>query len=74
MKRDANAANDPRVRSQWQPKAIIDEPSLGVTIDDGCFVVLVRNDLGDWNPTTHVPLSVLGRIVTVLSPGTPDCD
>ena len=29
--------------------------SVGVTIDDGCLMVLTRDEWGYWNATTHIP-------------------
>ena len=54
--------------SRWQPKWILDDPTLGVTMDDGCFVVLVRNHVREWNPTKHIPLTALASLMEVLSP------
>ena len=52
----------------WQPEWVVDVGcgcELGVTIDDGCFVVLYPNGCGQWQLGTHIPLEVaklLGKL------------
>ena len=40
---------------------------VGITLDDGCFVVLTRNWVDQWMPSTHIPKPValrLGELAT----------
>lgn len=54
-----------RKPSTWQPKELVDvgnDCQCGITIDDGCFVVLGKNWQGSWRPITHFPSSVARRL------------
>ena len=45
----------------WQPEYIIDLGmgcKIGVTVDDGCFVVLYPTGVDQWQPGTHIPKEV----------------
>jgi hypothetical protein len=45
-----------------------DGTSLGITIDDGCLVVLYPH--GDqWRPGTHIPKQVARRIAELVQGG-----
>jgi hypothetical protein len=59
--------DDARVRPRWQPRWILNDQAVGMTVDDGCFVVLVGDGEGYWHPTTHVPLDAAGAISDALS-------
>ena len=44
--------------SVWHPQWIVTTPNgsdVGITLDDGCFVVLCSWPKGEWHPTTHIP-------------------
>ena len=61
------AVGDPIKRSRWRPRWILDEPKLGMTIDDDCIVVLTDNGQSGWCPMTHVPLKTVPAIWEILS-------
>jgi len=49
----------------WKPKWVIDvgdKCKLGITIDDGCFIVLYPQDSGTWKPGKHIPKEVAERL------------
>ncbi len=53
-------AGDPGVVSPWQPRWRVDVGhgcEVGVTVDDGCFVVLYPDEMGQWRPGTHIPVA-----------------
>ena len=46
----------------WQPEWIVDIGhgcEVGITIDDGCFVVLCKDWWGNWRPSPHIPHQVV---------------
>lgn len=48
----------------WEPRWIVDigqGSECGLTIDDGCFVVLYRHQ-GNWRPGNHIPKQVAAKI------------
>ena len=59
---------------QWKPRWLVDVGqgcSVGITTDDGCFVVLCQDWYGNWRLSKHIPptvaqflggLAVAGRI------------
>lgn len=55
----------------WKPRWTVeigDGDTLGLAIDDGCFVVLYPHD-GAWRPGTHIPKEVAHRIATLTASG-----
>ncbi|MDE2462125.1 MAG: hypothetical protein KGO02_00205 [Alphaproteobacteria bacterium] len=53
------------VLSDWRPKWLIEidgDTSLGLTIDDGCFIVLYPKGDDTWRPGTHIPKRVAESI------------
>ena len=49
----------------WMPRWVIEygkNDVAGITIDDHCVVVLVKNWLGEWTPATHIPREVALRL------------
>ena len=43
----------------WHPQWLVDvgsEVQVGIALDDGCYVVLAQTQIGQWKPTTHVPV------------------
>jgi hypothetical protein len=36
--------------------------SVGITIDGGCLMVLTRDPLGYWEPTSHIPPAIARRL------------
>ena len=45
----------------WHPQWIVDvghNCQVGIATDDGCFVVLYPNEVGQWRPATHIPVAV----------------
>ena len=49
----------------WVPQWIVDcgkGCEVGITIDDRCFVVLAKNWVGQWVPTTHIPREAAEKI------------
>ena len=56
-------------RNTWLPKWIIDVGhgcKAGLTIDDGCFVMLLPNKMDQWRPTHHIPKDVARKIAELL--------
>ena len=40
---------------------------VGVAIDDGCYLVLLPSEVGQWRPTTYIPRAValfLGQLAS----------
>jgi hypothetical protein len=64
----ADDCGDP-ARVAWTPRWTVDVGngcSLGIAIDDGCFVVLYHH--GDsWRPGKHIPKAVAVRISELLA-------
>jgi len=58
----------------WKPRWVVDVghgTQLGLTIDDGCFVVLYPKSGGEtWKPGTHIPRAVAERISQLLPEST----
>ena len=57
------------VKSNWQPKYIVDVGcgcEVGLSTDDGCFIVLYPNDVGQWELGTHIPMQVAQLIAKLL--------
>lgn len=58
------------IQDIWQPDQIVDVGhgcKLGITTDDGCFVVLYPTEFGQWRPGTHIPppvAKVIGELAT----------
>ena len=51
--------------SSWQPQHVVDVGcgcELGITTDDGCFVVLYPINSSQWRPSTHIPRKVAEKI------------
>lgn len=56
---------DPAKVSLWQPEWRVDVGcgcEVGVTTDDGCFLVLYPAENGEWWPGKHIPLAAARRI------------
>jgi len=59
---------DPGLMSPWQPRWRVDVGhgcEVGITIDDGCFVVLYQNESEQWRPGSHIPLAAARLIGTL---------
>ena len=44
----------------WKPEWLVDvghDCQVGIAIDDGCYIVLCPNDVGQWLPTKHIPIA-----------------
>ena len=61
--------SDPTRPALWPgnyvPRWIVDVGSgrnMGITTDDGCFVVLAQDELGYWIAATHLPVQVARRL------------
>jgi hypothetical protein len=53
------------VASTWYPKWTMEigqGERLGITIDDGCLVVLYPRGENLWRPGTHIPKTVAARL------------
>ena len=53
------------MQTEWHPQWIINighNNDLGLTIDDGCLVVLYPCEAG-WKPGTHIPKAAIDKIV-----------
>ncbi len=52
----------------WAPEWLVDvgdEVQVGIAMDDGCYVVLAQTNIGQWKPTTHIPVEaakMIGRL------------
>lgn len=49
----------------WIPRWLVDcgkGCEVGITIDDHCFVVLVKDWHGNWRPARHIPREVAERL------------
>ena len=44
---------------------------MGLTIDDGCLLPLVRDQFGFWNAATHVPFALARRMGEIAEAGRP---
>lgn len=61
--------------SSFAPDWIVDLGErcvLGITVDDGCFVVLTHDEWGYWIPTQHIPPRVavrLGELADLIPTG-----
>ena len=54
----------------WQPKEIIDLGDgrrIGITSDDGYYVVLLPDNNGSWKPTNWIPARAAKRIGELAS-------
>ena len=53
----------------WQPQWTVDTgpkgDTLGIAVDDGCFVVLYPHE-GGWRPGKHIPRAVAERMAELL--------
>ncbi len=61
---------DPLVRDLWQPQWLVDvdDVMMGITRDDGCYVVLAQTPAGRWRPATHIPVQA-ARMLCELARG-----
>ena len=59
--------------SSWKPKWIIPDNSgiggIGLQVDDHCFVVLVKNQAGQWRPVKHMPIEIAKYIGNLVDAG-----
>jgi hypothetical protein len=49
----------------WQPEEIVDIGQgcrVGITTDDGCYMVLLPNQNGFWKPTNWIPKEAARRL------------
>ena len=63
--------NSPEQASSWIPEWFVDVGhgcTLGVTIDDHCFVVLYPDESGQWSPGTRIPEPVARFISSIVVP------
>ncbi len=59
---------DPSAFSSWQPRWRVDVGhgcEVGITTDDGCFVVLYPTEVGQWRPGKHIPIAA-ARLIGAL--------
>lgn len=55
----------------WEPEWIVDMgdgSTLGVAIDDHCYVVLYPQEGGGWHPGTHMPEIVARFLCSIVVP------
>ena len=45
----------------WMPKWVI-KSGVGLTIDDGCYIILIRKAGGQWSPTKWIPKEAIDFI------------
>ena len=67
-------AGEPSAPVRWRPRWLVDVgqgEKLGLTIDDGCFVVLYPTPDNFWRSGTHIPPQVAERIAQLVSSGVP---
>lgn len=67
---DPGLDNRPAWKPQWEVKDGDDK--VGITVDDGCFVVLFPTEDGRWRPGTHIPKPVAESITHLLKQGVID--
>lgn len=71
--RDVNSyENNKPLRVVWRPRWTVDvghSDKLGLTIDDGCFIVLYPREPNEWAPGTHVPRAAIERMAELLNQG-----
>lgn len=56
----------------WQPRWQVDcgdDCRVGITVDDGCFVVLYPQRGGGWKPGKHIPRQAAEKISQLLTAG-----
>jgi len=59
---------DRPIQDLWEPTWLVDvgqEITVGIAMDDGCYVVLTQAQTGQWKPMTHIPVEaakMLGRL------------
>jgi len=60
----------PVVADLWHPNWFVEvgDTMMGITKDDGCFVVLVQTGGGRWRPATHIPVQA-AKMLCDLSRG-----
>jgi hypothetical protein len=54
---ELDVATQPKTTA-WTPKWIVDcgkDCEVGLTVDDHCFLVLIKGDSGEWQPCKHIP-------------------
>jgi hypothetical protein len=59
-------------RAVWEPAAIVDVGHgcrVGITTDDGCFLVLYPEPGGGWRPGTHIPRQAVQKMSELLAEG-----
>ena len=59
MSSDIQPLHDPLLKG-WEPTWKVDvgnDCEVGVVMDDGCFLVLVPNENGQWLPTKWIPVA-----------------
>lgn len=54
----------------WMPKWIMEtaDGKVGITRDDGCYLVLVREHGGKWSPTKWIPKEAAIFIANLAAP------
>lgn len=63
-----SSSDDRPIPDLWQPQWFVDvgsEVTVGIAMDDGCYVVLLQQPTGQWRPTTHIPVEaakMIGRL------------
>lgn len=60
------------ISSSWEPQWQVDvgdDCRVGITIDDGCFVVLYPQAGGGWKPGQHIPRQAAEKISELLAAG-----
>jgi len=60
--------SDP-LKNLWHPTWLVDAGhgcAVGITMDDGCYVVLAQCEAGNWRPASHIPkqaAKLIGKLV-----------
>jgi hypothetical protein len=58
--------------ARWLPRWLVDVGhgcELGITTDDGCFVVLYPHEDNAWQPGRHIPKPVAERMAQLAASG-----
>ncbi len=53
-----NPISSTTVGVQWEPTWLVDcgnDCKVGITMDDGCYLVLVQDQKAQWQPTKWIP-------------------
>lgn len=51
--------------NEWVPRWLVEfgkDDKVGIAIDDHCVVVLIKNAVGQWRPSSWIPREVAERL------------